>query len=80
MSRIVLHIERLVLRGIDPADADAVAQALREGLRQQLGLSGVRAQGNRYRFNAGSVGIAHADDAAALGRAIAERIVQRGLS
>ena len=36
MSRIVLHIDRLVLRGIDPNDADAFAVALQEELRDQL--------------------------------------------
>ncbi|MDB6144113.1 MAG: hypothetical protein JWP80_3157 [Pseudomonas sp.] len=80
MTRIVLHIDRLVLRGIDPADADALAQALRDELGQQLRLSGVRPQGDRYRLDAGLVGIAHDDDADALGRALAARIVERGLS
>jgi len=33
MKRVVLHIDRLVLRGFHPADRDAIA----EGLRAELG-------------------------------------------
>lgn len=84
MTRIVLHIERLVLHGIDPMDADAISQALRDELERQLTLSDVapdlRTAGNRYRVNAGSVHLAQGEDAAALGHAIAARIVQRGMS
>lgn len=80
MTRIVLHIDRLVLRGIDQADADALAQALRDELSRQLEVCPVRVNGDRYRLDAGSVHLAHGDDAKVLGRAIATRIVQRGLS
>lgn len=84
MTRIVLHIDRLVLRGIDQADADAVTQALRDELRRQLeggaAGAGLRASADRYRLDAGRVHIAHNDDAQALGRAIAARIVETGLS
>lgn len=84
MTRIMLHIDRLVLRGIDQADADAFTQALRDELSRQLAGAaagpGLRASGDRYRLDAGHVYIAHNDDAQALGRAIAARIVERGLS
>jgi hypothetical protein len=80
MTRIVLHIDRLVLHGIPAADAHSLAQALRETLARQLSLSPLPALGDRYRLDAGCLRIAPDDDAAALGRAIAERIVARGLS
>ena len=37
MTRIVLHIDRLVLRGVDPADARAVAAAMQAELGRLLG-------------------------------------------
>lgn len=37
MSRIVIHIDRLVLNGIDPGDADALGAGLREALARSLG-------------------------------------------
>lgn len=84
MTRIVLHIDRLVLRGIDQADADVVTQALREELGRRLeggtASAGLRACGDRYRLDAGRVHIDQNDDAQALGRAIAARIVEMGLS
>jgi hypothetical protein len=80
MTRIVLHIDRLQLHCIDPADAEALTQALRDELRQQLRASGVGLRGDRYRLDVGCLHFAHDDDAAALGRAIAERIAERGLS
>lgn len=33
MTRVVLHIDRLVLRGVDRHDADAVSTALRRALQ-----------------------------------------------
>lgn len=36
MKRIVLHIDRLVLRGVDRHDADAVARALHAALQAWL--------------------------------------------
>ncbi len=80
MSLIVLHIDRLLLHGIDPTDAAALAQALRDELSRQLHSSGLHLQGDRYRLDLGRVHITHDQDAAALGRAIAERIAARGLS
>ncbi|MEL7940108.1 MULTISPECIES: hypothetical protein [Pseudomonas] len=41
MTRIVLHIDRLLLRGIDPADADALAAALRQEVQRLLSVSGL---------------------------------------
>jgi hypothetical protein len=42
MSRIVLHIDRLVLRGIEPDDATAFAEALRAELQRQLTAHGAQ--------------------------------------
>jgi hypothetical protein len=80
MSRIVLHIDRLLLHGIDPSDADALAHALRDELSHHLHSAGMDLQGHRYRLDLGCVRLAHDQDAAALGRAIARRIADRGLS
>ena len=79
--RIVLHIDRLVLRGIDRADAAAVTSGLQHELQRRLALPGatpvIGADGDRYRVNAGSVQIARGLGAHAMGRAIAGRIVKR---
>lgn len=81
MTRIVLHIDRLVLRGIDPADAAAVSDGLRAELQNRLENPEARAalfaSGGRYRLNAGSVRIPHGQAAAATGQALAGRIVPR---
>jgi hypothetical protein len=37
MRRVVLHIDRLVLLGFDPADGDVVADAVRSELARFLG-------------------------------------------
>ena len=43
MSRIVLHIDRLVLRGIEPGDAEAFSAALQAELQRQLSAGGTPA-------------------------------------
>ncbi len=40
MRRIVVHIDRLVLRGVEPAQAEAVSQGLRNEMRSLLGGAG----------------------------------------
>ena len=37
MTRVVLHIDRLVLRGVERGDAGALAAALRSALQERLG-------------------------------------------
>ena len=79
MTRIVLHIDRLVLRGVDPADAGAVAAALRAELGQRLQADAAAAlagQGDRAVLRAGRVQLAPGDHGQALGRAVAARIAQ----
>ncbi|MBS0291452.1 MAG: hypothetical protein JSS01_02870 [Proteobacteria bacterium] len=77
MTRVVLHIGRLVLRGVDAADAHQVAGALQAELGRQLGVdagAALVAGGNRALLRAGRVTLAPGDGGQSLGRAVAERI------
>jgi len=76
MTRIVLHIDRLVLRGVDPADAGAVAAALRAELGQRLqrDAAALAGQGDRAVLRAGRITLAPGDYGQALGRAVAAGI------
>jgi hypothetical protein len=83
--RIVLHIDRLVLRGVDRADAAALSAAIQAELQRRLaGPDSARtlvSDGDRNRINAGSVRIAHGQATGqAAGRAIATRLMGRGKS
>ena len=79
--RIVLHIDRLVLRDIDRADAADITQGLQDELKSRLTVPGTRpvagVDGDRYRVNAGNVRITQGSDAHAMGCAIADRIIKR---
>lgn len=59
MTRIVIHIDRLVLRGIDSTDAEAVSAGVSSALAEALGdparRASLLAQGNRARVDAGTV-------------------------
>lgn len=76
MARIVIHIDRLILRGIDGADAEAVSAGVSSALAEALGDPARRAslvaQGNRARVNAGKVNASTA--AESTGRAVGARI------
>ena len=76
MPRIVLSIDRLVLRGVARADAAAVAQALQAQLQSLLAAGGspLAAQGSSHALQAERVKLPQGADAAALGRAVAARI------
>lgn len=77
MTRVVLHIDRLVLRGVDPADARLVASALRAELGQLLRTdagAALMANGNMAVLRAGRITMAPGADGQALGRAVAARI------
>lgn len=79
MTRIVLHIDRLVLRGIDRADAPAVTAALRDELQRRLAVSGTRAQlsrGPEAHIDAGRIRLAAGTRPASLGRASGRRIAR----
>lgn len=77
MTRVVLHIDRLVLRGVDPANAHQVANALRAELGRLLGADAgavLLANGNKALLRAGRITLAPGDPAQALGQAVAARI------
>ncbi|HSW19038.1 MAG TPA: hypothetical protein VLJ86_17600 [Ramlibacter sp.] len=76
MPKIVLHIDRLVLRGVERADADAVSDALRAELHTLLATGGgtLATQGSTHALQAGKLRLPHGADGATLGRAVAARI------
>ena len=59
MTRIVLHIDRLVLHGIDSADAEALSagvhQALSQSLRETANVAALLAQDRTARVSIGQV-------------------------
>ena len=78
MSRIVVHIESLVLRGISHHDRHAVAAGLREELGRLWGEAGaasrLRSFGHASRLQLGRVTLAHGAPPRAVGRATARAI------
>lgn len=80
MTRIVLHIDRLVLRGVDRGDAEAVATALRGELQAWLAQPGavqaLATRGEQPGWPAGSATLPTGASAstASLGRAVAQAI------
>lgn len=83
MSQLVLHIDRLVLRGIDPNDADALAAALQDELQRQLEaagvldqLAGLGANTARTRIKAPPLQLASGTPPDTLGRALAGPILR----
>ena len=79
MTRIVLHIDRLVLRGIDRSDAAAVTACIQAEVQRLLSTSdtaqAIARAGSRHRVS-GKVRVAAASGTRALGTAVAGRIVQ----
>ncbi|WP_289535819.1 hypothetical protein [Pseudomonas sp. SO81] len=84
MSRIVLHIDRLVLRGVSAADAAVFSESLRSELASRLADPAARAAllacGGNHKLNVGSVQVPHGQPASATGQAVAGRIVPRAAS
>lgn len=84
MRRVVLHIDRLVLRGIPQAGAPAFSAGLRAELQSILGSDpSVDALSNRddpRPVRAGTVRVPHGAAAGAVGRAVAGRIVRGATS
>ena len=74
--RIVVSIDRLVLRGVDRGDAAALADALRTELQHILASGGgtLATQGSTHAMPASQVRLPEGSGAAALGRAVAARI------
>lgn len=83
MPRIVLHIDRLVLRGVDRGDAVAVSDALQAQLRVQLaahGIAALAAFAAAPRLQAGQVRVPHGGGGSALGQAVGECIAAGGVA
>lgn len=80
MTRLVLHIDRLVLTGIDRHDADAVAAGVQTELQRLLAqpgaLGALTVGGDRPRIRAGAVPVAHGGNGHAMGQAIAGGIAR----
>jgi len=78
VTRLVLHIDRLVLRGIERADAAVVSAGVRTELQRLLAAPdtarALAAGGSKYRVEAGEVRVARGGGA--LGRAIAGGIAR----
>jgi hypothetical protein len=78
MSRIVLHIDRLVLRGIEPGDATAFSEALQAELHRRLHAGGIQAlsqQDRQARYRPAPLHLAPHTSSDAFGRAVAERML-----
>ena len=80
MTRVVVHIDRLVLRGVDRADGATISAAIETQLRQSLALPGVAQSlgeiGNRHQLNAGVVDASGVGGARQLGRRVGKRIAK----
>ena len=76
MSRVIVHIDRLVLHGVDPTDAAALTEGLREQLGQALrsptALATLQAQGGQARIRLNPV--ATSADLRTTGTRIATRL------
>ena len=70
MTRFVIHIDKLVLRGLPPGDAEFVASALRQELHRLLTERDVASAGRDRAPGARS-------DANQLGRSAAAQIARR---
>ena len=79
--RVVLHIDRLSLRGVPREQRDAVVQGLQEGLAQAFAQPGVAQQwagsGHRERVR-GSFSPSVSAEPASLGRDAARHIAGKG--
>ncbi|HRO80446.1 MAG TPA: hypothetical protein PLR92_03405 [Alicycliphilus denitrificans] len=77
MTRVVLHIDRLVLRGVDPADAASFTAMLHAGLREHLATvtpEALAAAGNRLRLSSAPLPVAADADAGVLAGGAAAQI------
>lgn len=75
MTRVVLHIDRLVLRGVDLCDAAAFKAALQASLHERLsaaaGTTELTRQHDRAFLRAAPLAPREHSDAVSLGRAVA---------
>lgn len=84
MTRIVVHIDKLVLHGFDRHDAAAVSAGVQAELQRLLEQPGAAASlsegGHRGQLRVGVVPVAQGSGAHGIGRAIAGGIVSGGKS
>ncbi len=81
MSKVIVHIDRLVLRGVDPGDAAAFGAALRAEVQRQLARPGMDQRidrTHRYQIDAGRVRVGDGTLANSAGTAIAKAIAGGG--
>jgi hypothetical protein len=80
MRRVVLHVDRLLLRGFTRGDAAPLAAGLRAELRSLLGGAAAVAALSEHEAShvvrAGTVRVPQGGNARAVGRAVATRIVR----
>jgi hypothetical protein len=80
MKRIVMHVDRLLLRGFTRSDAARLATGLRVELQSLLrgdaAVAALSGHENAHVVRAGTVRVAQGSSAAAVGRAAATRIVR----
>lgn len=78
MSRIVLHIDRLVLRGIAPEDASTFAEALQAELQQRLAADGGQAlvgHQRQARYRPAPIRLAPHTSSEQFGQAVANQLL-----
>ena len=84
MTRVVLHVDRLVLRGLARSDAASITQSLQQELQRILcepgRLEGLAGSGERQGLSVGRVRIRQGTGAAGTGHAIAQSIAGRARS
>lgn len=82
MARIVLHIDRLVLKGLQATDAAAISTGLQQGLQARLADPEARAtlaaQSPSGVLKVGNVQIEQGKDSSGIGTALAKRITGGG--
>lgn len=80
MTRVIVHIDKLVLRGIDRADTAEISAGIRAQLKSQLvepgGVETLATVGDRSRIQAGTAQVDQACVASSLGRNIGNRIAK----
>ena len=79
MTRVIVHIDRLVLHGLDRADAAGISAGLQSELQRLLAspeaAAGLVARGDLRQLQGGSLKLSPRDPAADTGRAVARRVI-----
>jgi len=79
VTKVVLHIDRLVLKELQRSDAAAITAGLQQELQTRLAGTDARAalaeQGNIGTLSVGEVKLERHGDASSIGKALASRII-----